>query len=429
MNGFNLHYRLFLWLLLIVSIAFAWLLSPLYGAVFWGAILAIIFAPIHRRIAAKLGKRRNLAALISLMLVLLVVIIPVTFITGSLVQEGATLYQRVKSGNLNFGSYVQQILDALPASVQNMMERFGIGDLSSMQEKLTAGVMQGSQYIATQAFNIGQNTFEFLVSFGVMLYLLFFLLRDGSLVSARLREAIPLSDTHKLHLLRKFTTVIRATVKGNIAVAAAQGVLGGAIFYVLGIQGPVLWGVVMAFLSLLPAIGAGLVWGPVAIYFLVSGELWQGVALALYGVLVIGMVDNVLRPLLVGKDTKLPDYVVLISTLGGMSLFGLNGFVIGPLIAALFIASWDLFSSDFSATQNRDGRGQRSPRRDGHERRAPPDGTSNGGRASQAPRVAHAQRSADTNSTHVEATAQHSEPNKPSRQSTHSRRRRGGDKA
>src|SRR5690606_38098041 len=144
--------------------------------------------------------------------------------------------------------------------------------------------------------------------------------------SARLREAIPLSGTIKLHLLRKFTTVIRATVKGNIAVAASQGVLGGLIFYVLGIQGPVLWGVVMAFLSLLPAIGGGLVWGPVAIYFLVTGEVWQGVALVLYGVLVIGMVDNVLRPLLVGKDTKLPDYVVLISTLGGMSLFGLNGF-------------------------------------------------------------------------------------------------------
>lgn len=393
MNGNSLHYRSFLLLLVAVSIAFAWVLWPFYGAIFWGATLAIVFAPVHRRIAAKLGARRNTAALVSLMLVLLVVIVPVTFITGSLVQEGSNLYERVKSGNLNFGSYVQQILDALPVSVQNVMDRFGIGDLSSMQDKLTDGAMQASQFLATQAVNIGQNTFEFLISFGVMLYLLFFLLRDGSIVSARLREAIPLSSAHKLHLLRKFTTVIRATVKGNIAVAAAQGALGGAIFYVLGIQGPVLWGVVMAFLSLLPAIGAGLVWGPVAVYFLVIGETWQGMALAAYGVLVIGMVDNVLRPLLVGKDTKLPDYVVLISTLGGMALFGLNGFVIGPLIAALFFACWDLHTSDFALFESRDDRISRSQLphdRRHHGRHIPAEARADKGQPSLPARVAEA---------------------------------------
>ena len=125
-------------------------------------------------------------------------------------------------------------------------------------------------------------------------------------------------------------------------VAAAQGMLGGFIFWVLGIQAPVLWGVLMAFLSLLPAVGAGLIWGPVAIYFLATGALWQAGVLTAFGVGVIGLVDNLLRPLLVGKDTKMPDYVVLISTLGGMTLFGINGFVIGPVIAALFMACWDL---------------------------------------------------------------------------------------
>ena len=123
-----------------------------------------------------------------------------------------------------------------------------------------------------------------------------------------------------------------------------QGALGGAIFWILGIQGPLLWGVLMAFLSLLPAIGAALIWAPVAIYFLVTGEIWNGIILTAFGVLVIGMIDNILRPILVGKDTQMPDYVVLISTLGGMALFGLNGFIIGPVIAAMFIAAWDLFS-------------------------------------------------------------------------------------
>lgn len=189
---------------------------------------------------------------------------------------------------------------------------------------------------------MGQNTLQFVVSFGVMLYLLFFLLRDGPALGKRIHQAIPLADQHKRDLSAKFITVIRATLKGNLMVAATQGMLGGFIFWILGIQGPVLWGVLMAFLSLLPAVGASLIWGPVAIYFLATGALWQAGVLTAFGITVIGMVDNLLRPILVGKDTKMPDYVVLISTLGGMTLFGLHGFVIGPVIAALFIACWDL---------------------------------------------------------------------------------------
>jgi predicted PurR-regulated permease PerM len=177
-----------------------------------------------------------------------------------------------------------------------------------------------------------------------MLYMLFFLLRDGASLSRSIREAVPLEAGIKRDLSDKFVTVIRATVKGNVVVALLQGALGGLIFWMLGIHAPVLWGTLMAFLSLLPAVGAALVWGPVAIYFLVTGAIWQGLVLIAFGVLVIGLVDNILRPVLVGKDTKMPDYVVLVSTLGGMALFGLNGFVIGPVVAAMFIAAWDLFA-------------------------------------------------------------------------------------
>ena len=149
----------------------------------------------------------------------------------------------------------------------------------------------------------------------------------------------------KAALFSRFADVVRATVKGGILVAIVQGALGGLAFWFLGIHAPLLWAVVMAFLSLLPAIGAALVWLPVAIYLLTSGGLWQGIGLIAYGVLVIGMVDNILRPFLVGKGTKLPDYVVLISTLGGIEVFGLNGFVIGPLIAAIFMVTWEIFSA------------------------------------------------------------------------------------
>jgi len=336
--------RTLLLLLVAVTIAFGAILLPLHGAIFWGMVLAILFAPLHRRLLARMPRRPNLAALATLAICLLIVILPILAISASVVQEAGAVYQRVRSGQLNFGAYAQQIWSTLPTWALNLLERLHLGTFAELQTRLASFGAQASQFLANQAVSLGSNTLQFIVNFGVMLYLLFFLLRDGTPLATRIFHAVPLDEAHKRALAIKFITVIRATVKGNIAVAATQGALGGLIFWVLGIQGPVLWGVLMAFLSLLPAVGAGLIWGPVALYFLATGATWQGVTLALYGVGVIGLVDNLLRPLLVGKDTKMPDYVVLISTLGGMSLFGLTGFVIGPMVAALFMATWDIFS-------------------------------------------------------------------------------------
>ena len=335
--------KTFLLLLVGVTLAFGWILFPYYGAVFWGAILAMLFRPVFRWLTRRFNGRRSLAAITTLALILVIVILPTAFITASLVQEGTAIYQRLQSGQINVGTYVQQVYEHLPAWVMNLLSRVGLNDMGAIQQKLMETLNQGSKNLASSAINFGQNTFDFLVGFAVMLYLLFFLIRDGAELSNMIRDAIPLEPRHKGKLLNKFTTVIRATVKGNIAVAVAQGLIGGVTFISLGIHGAVLWGVLMAFLSLLPAIGAGLVWGPVAIYFLATGAVVKALVLIFVGVFVIGLVDNILRPLLVGKDTKLPDYIVLISTLGGMALFGLNGFVIGPVIAAMFIAVWDIF--------------------------------------------------------------------------------------
>jgi predicted PurR-regulated permease PerM len=344
MNTPELQQKTFLILLVAVSLAFGWILWPYYGAVFWAVVLAILFNAFYRQLLGSLRNRRNLAALATLVLCLIVVIFPLTMIAASLMQEGAAFYAKLKSGELDFRAYFAHVSDVFPPWITGLLDRFGLGNFSALQDRLSSAAVQGSQFLATQAVSIGQNAFDFVIGFGLMLYLLFFLLRDGAVLSARIRHAIPLSTEHKRQLFSKFTTVIRATVKGNIVVAATQGALGGAMFWILGIQGAVLWGVLMAFLSLLPAIGAAIVWAPVAIYFLVTGAIWQGVTLIAFGVLVIGLVDNILRPILVGKDTQMPDYVVLISTLGGMALFGLNGFVIGPVVAALFISAWDIFS-------------------------------------------------------------------------------------
>ncbi len=341
----GLEDKTFLLLVIAVSLAFAWILWPFYGAVFWGTILAILFAPLYRRLLRFMGQRRTIAALATVTIVLLIVILPVTLIGALLVQEGLGLYEKFQSGELNLGRYFQQVFGVLPAWVSDLLDRFGLTDLSSMQERLSTGLVQGSQFVATKALNIGQNTFDFIVDLFIVLYLLFFLLRDGDDLVRRIRTAIPLHTDQQREFLNRFTTVIRATVKGNVVVAVVQGALGGLIFWFLGVHAAVLWAVLMAFLSLLPAVGSALIWLPVAIYFLVTGATWQGIFLIAFGVLVIGLVDNVLRPILVGKDTKMPDYVVLISTLGGMAIFGLNGFVIGPVIAAMFMAVWDIVTS------------------------------------------------------------------------------------
>ncbi|GLK74486.1 AI-2E family transporter [Ancylobacter dichloromethanicus] len=329
----------FLAMIVAISLAFAWILWPFYGAVLWGTIIAVLFAPLYRRLVRLLGGRRNLAAFVTVFIIVTILILPVTL---------------VESGEIDFGRFFRQVRAVLPGWATDLLDHFGVASLEALQEKLSAGLVTGSQYIATQALDIGQSTFDFVVNLFVMLYLLFFLLRDEAALSRRIRDAIPLLAEHKQDFLSKFTIVIRATVKGDLLVALLQGTLGGLIFWFLGISAPLLWGVVMAFFSLLPAIGAGLIWAPVAIYLLASGAVWQGAVLVAFGALVIGLVDNFLRPILVGKDTKLPDYVVLISTLGGIATFGLNGFVVGPVIAAMFMAAWDIFTT---SRKNIDGDG------------------------------------------------------------------------
>ena len=307
-------------------------------------MLAIVFTPLYRRLLPAMGQRPNLAALVTLLIVVTLVILPLSLTATSLVQEATSLYDRIQSGELNLGTIFQQLREALPLWITNLLDRLGLSNLGAVQARVTEALKTGSQVIAAQALSIGQGAADFLLGLVVMLYLLFFLLRDGSALSKRIQDALPLRAEQERELFRKFTTVIRATIKGSILVAALQGALGGLIFWFLGLHAPVLWGVVMGLLALLPALGAALVWVPAAIYLLATGSIWEGVILLAFGAFVIGLVDNILRPLLVGKDTKMPDYVVLISTLGGLATFGLNGFVIGPVIAAMFIAAWDIFT-------------------------------------------------------------------------------------
>jgi predicted PurR-regulated permease PerM len=330
-------------LFVLVSMALVWILLPLYGAILWGGIIGLLFMPIYHRLLLPLKGRRTPAALLTLLLAVLIVIVPFTLVTATLAREAMGVYERVQSDEWNVTNALRSAFDAMPAPLATLLERIGLADFAAVQRRLAVAAAQASEFVANRALGVTQDTFHFVASLFITTYLAFFLIRDGDHILGRIRQSIPLDPQSKAELLGKFATVLRATVKGNLVVATIQGALGGVAFWVLGIEAAVLCGVLMAFLSLLPAVGAALVWGPVVVYLWLTGSIWQAVALAAYGVLVIGLVDNVLRPVLVGRDTRMPDYVVMLTTLGGMATFGIHGFVLGPTIAAMFIAVAHLY--------------------------------------------------------------------------------------
>jgi predicted PurR-regulated permease PerM len=315
-------------------------LLPFSGAILWALVIAMLFAPVYRRLLPRLHGRRSLTAAAVMLLVLLGGVLPFALVTASLAREASVVYQHIDSGEWNPALYLRGLFEALPSWMSALLLHLGVADFDVLQRQLTAALAEGSRFIATQSFSIGLDTFAFVGSLGVTLYLAFFLVRDGAELAQIVESALPIPPQYKRELVDKFMAAVRATVRGSLLVAAIQGLLGGIAFACLGVQGALLWAVLMAFLSLLPMMGAALVWLPVSAFFLVSGQLWQGLALLAYGTLVISLADNLLRPILVGKDAGMPDYVVMITTLGGMAVFGLNGFIIGPTIAAMFIAVW-----------------------------------------------------------------------------------------
>lgn len=295
--------------------------------------------------ARRLPRWPNLTALLTLLLCIVVVVIPVLLVASSFISEGVNLYQKAQSGQIDISQPLEQIRNAFPG-INALLERIGV-DLEQVKQRLFSGAMSAGSFLAKNALALGQNTLNFFVMLGLMLYLTFFLLRDGEKLVNLLIRALPLGDEREQLLLAKFAEVTRATIKGNLVVAVTQGTLGGLIFWILGLPAPLLWGVIMTILSLLPAVGSALIWFPAALYLYAIGEPVKATALIVYGVTVIGLVDNLLRPILVGRDTKLPDYIVLISTVGGLIMFGISGFAIGPLLAALFMAFWEIFMREF----------------------------------------------------------------------------------
>lgn len=328
-----------------VTIAFLWMVGSLATPIFWAVVLAVLFESAYRWLLQRLGGREALAATATILLILIVVVLPLMGIGAAVTREAAAFYQRIESGAINVQAPIDAAERAMPR-VTRTLERFGL-DVERLRQSLSGFAVTVSRFLASQALSIGQNALRLLLMIVVSLYLLFFFLRDGDRLIAAIVRALPLGDVRERRLMSRFARITRATMKGTIIVAMAQGALGGITFALLGIPAAVFWGVIMTIISLLPAVGSGIVWIPAAIILALSGHVAKGIILVLVGALVIGMVDNVLRPILVGRDTRIPDWIVFISILGGLASVGLSGFVIGPVVAGLFLTVWEMFTEEF----------------------------------------------------------------------------------
>ncbi|RME93161.1 MAG: AI-2E family transporter [Bacteroidetes bacterium] len=339
----------FLLLLLAVTAAFFGLIQPFFMAVFWAAVFAITFRRMYRIIRWKMRGRSNLATLTTLTIILLAVVIPTILIMLSLVDQGEQIYRKVQSGRWNAMAVVDYVDQQMPL-IKEQLAKLNLTPERIRSELTTLGA-KAANAIANQAISYTQDALTLTAQFFLMLYVLYFFLRDGHLIVRQIINAIPLDNRQEYALVHRFSSVVRATLRGTVIVAVVQGSLGGIMFAVLGIEGALFWGVVMTLLSLLPIGGSAIVWGPTALVLLVQGAYARGIAMILIGSVLIGTVDNFLRPTLVGRDTKLPDYLVLLATLGGIAWFGLSGFVLGPVIAALFVTCWEMAGLNYGGKE------------------------------------------------------------------------------
>jgi predicted PurR-regulated permease PerM len=344
-------YILFLTFVLLVTVSFFLLIKDFLLACFWAIILAVVFNPVHQWLRQYFKNSEKLPLFLTMMTIILFFVIPLLTIALLITEESTTYYMKIASGEINPQVYFQETLALLLPKFNKLshMEALSVEQISASAGNAFA---QAVKYIAQQVPALTQNLLALTVQFALTFYVLFFLLRDGHQLIRKLISLIPIGDGIEIELFERFTSVARATVKGGLIVAVIQGCIGGFLFWFVGIPAAFLWGMLMIVLSLLP-IGSTLIWGPAAVILFLQGQTLKAVIVLTVGILVIGMIDNFLRPRLIGKDSKMSDYLVLVSTLGGLTWFSLTGFVLGPIIAALFISCWDMMGQESQATKGK----------------------------------------------------------------------------
>ncbi len=346
-SGTNLRTAFVLLLVMAVSVLFLAVAWPFLKPLFLAALLAGLFHPLYCWITRLLGGRQSFGAAVTLLVLFVLGLGPISAFLGIVLQQALTMSDQAipwlsqhlgTASSFNVHDWLVQRFPPLAKYVPSQEEL--------LQHLGTAAKTTGA-FLVTTASRMTATTAALLLNLFVMFYAMFFFFKDGHKILERIFYYLPLSDDDETRMLARFTSITRATVKGTLVIGVIQGALAGLAFWVAGIDGAALWATIMTILSIIPGIGAPLVWVPAVIILFVNGRYLTATLLAVWCAAVVGTVDNFLRPVLVGRDAKMPDLLILIGTLGGLFLFGPIGFIVGPIVCGLFLSVWDIYGATF----------------------------------------------------------------------------------
>jgi predicted PurR-regulated permease PerM len=327
-----------------ISIAFVVMIRSFLLTILMAAIFSGVAYPVYRRLREMLGGRKALASITTIVLLLALVMVPLGAVMAMIANEALRISESIRPR-------LQQMVDQ-PGEIETRLRAIpGFDRVEPYREQILRKV--GELVGSTGAFLVNAisattvATAVFFFHAVVMLYTMFFFLLGGPGLLRGVLAYLPLTESDKERMIERFVSVTRATLKGSVLIGITQGTLSGFAFWAVGIDGALFWGAMMAILSIIPGVGGALVWVPAVVILIATGALWRGIGLAAFCSLAVGSVDNFLRPILVGRDTQMHELMIFFSTLGGLLLFGAMGFIVGPILAALFLTVWEMFGSTF----------------------------------------------------------------------------------
>jgi predicted PurR-regulated permease PerM len=344
MNQVNVNKFVLVLIVICVSALFFSMIQQFLMAIFLAGLFSALARPVYRRLNILFKGHRHLASLTTLLMMIIIVLIPMFFLIGIVIGQAVDVGQTVVP-------WIKHNL-AQPDRLTEYLQRLPFFDYLEPYRGLIlekTGELVGtiSNWIVAALSQATLGTANFLFMTFVFLYTMYFFQMDGGKLINKILYYLPLNSEDESLMLNKFTSVTRATLKGSLVIGVLQGGLAGIAFTVVGIDNAVFWGAVMALLSVIPSIGSALVWFPAAVMLIMQGDTVAGIGLMAFCGLVVGSLDNVLRPILVGKDTRMHELMIFFGTLGGIMMFGIAGIFIGPLIASLFITIWELYGIAF----------------------------------------------------------------------------------
>ena len=330
-----------------VSALFLAVTWPFLKALLLGAIFSGLCYPLYQWLIRALRGRRSLAAIVTLLILFILVAAPLTVFFGIVTQQAITLSnQAIPWITRHFGSASTfNAHDWLAARFPSLAPH--VPSQETILENIGAAAQAAGGFLVGLASRMTAGTAGFLLSLFIMVYAMFFFLKDGEKMLEKIFYYMPLSNEDEAIMLQRFASITRATIKGTVVIGLIQGSFGGVAFWACGIEGAAFWGTAMTVLSVVPGIGSAIIWLPAVVFLFISGQPLSAVLLLIWCSAVVGTIDNILRPILVGKDAQMPDLFILIGTLGGLFFFGPIGFIAGPLVCGLFLTVWEIYGATF----------------------------------------------------------------------------------